>query len=87
MRAFEELVFVMITIPPLLFLAGVFAREIMEACDAVYFIRRFVRLLCDSDYRTYVREEKARRKESRRDPQETGDLQSFVGIDFGGTAE
>ena len=59
MRAFEDLIFIMITIPPLLFLAGVFVREIMEACDAVYFIRRFVRLLCDPDYRTYVREEKA----------------------------
>lgn len=87
MRAFEDLIFIMITIPPLIFLAGVFVRNMLEVIDAVYFIRRFVRLLCDPDYRTYVREEKARRKESRRDPQETGDLQSFMGVDFGGTAE
>ena len=59
MRAFEELIFIMITIPPLLFLAGVFVREIMEAVDVTYRFRRIVRLLRDPDYRTYVREEKA----------------------------
>lgn len=59
MRAFEELVFIMSTIPPLIFLAGVFVREIMEACDVTYRFRRFVRLLRDPDFRAYIQSQKA----------------------------
>ena len=58
MMAFEELIFIMITIPPLLFLAGVFAREIMEAVDVTYRFRRFVRLLRDPDFRAYIQSQK-----------------------------
>lgn len=59
MRVFEDLIFIMITIPPLLFLAGVFVKNMLEVSDVTHIIRRLVRLLCDPDYRTYVREEKA----------------------------
>lgn len=59
MRAFEELIYIMITIPPLLFLAGVFVREIMEAVDVTYRFRRFVRLLRDPDFRAYIHSQKA----------------------------
>lgn len=59
MRAFEELIYIMITMPPLLFLAGVFVREIMEAVDVTYRFRRFVRLLRDPDFRAYIQSQKA----------------------------
>jgi len=64
MRAFEELVFVMITIPPLLFLAGVFVREIMEACDVRYYYRVCSRILHDPDLLKALLEEKAQSRNS-----------------------
>lgn len=59
MRAFEAMVYIMITIPPLLFLAGVFVREIMEAVDVTYRFRRLIRLLRDPDFRAYIQSQKA----------------------------
>lgn len=59
MRAFEELIFIMITIPPLLFLAGVFVKNMLEVSDVTHIIRRSVRLLRDPDFRAYIQSQKA----------------------------